>query len=61
MKRQNEKLSLNKLKISKLNNLSFINGGDGGDDDDGTIRSRIPTRCKPGNGNGNGFGDIVEG
>lgn len=61
MKRQKEKLTLNKFNISRLTSLSFIKGGDGGEDDDGTLRSRIPTRCKPGNGNGNGFGDIVEG
>ena len=58
MKTQKRKLTLNKLTISKLTNLSIVNGGSGiDDDDDGTLRSYIPTRCKTGtNNNSNDLG-----
>ena len=55
MKKQKNKLTLDKLRISKLTNLSIIIGGTGIDDGDDhpTIKSGVPVICKNGNGNVN--------
>ena len=58
MKTQKRRLTLHKLTISKLTNLSIVNGGSNVDDeDDGTLRIYIPTRCKTETNNGN---DILD-